>query len=61
MTDTGIPTLLTKLGGEVMRVRIPKEQPRITLGTATLAPGVYQYRVLSAEAELGVGKLSIMR
>jgi len=37
------------------------EQNSELLSTATLAPGVYQYRVLSAEAELGVGKLSMVR
>lgn len=49
------------LGGEVLRMRVPEEQQRTSLSTAQLAPGVYHYRVLTGDVELGMGKLSIVR
>ena len=49
------------LGEEVRRMMVPSETPRFTFNTSTLAPAVYQYRVLERTSMLGSGRLTIVR
>ena len=57
----GALLLYNMVGQEVFRKAIPMELARMEFSTASLAPGLYQYRVEGGGAMLGHGKLTIVR
>lgn len=61
LNEVGSLVFYSALGEEVLHLRIPAEQQRLPVSTASLAPGMYHYRVYNARGELGDGKLSIVR
>lgn len=61
LDQVGLLVLYDLAGKEVMRVDIPKGEPRTEFTTGALASGLYQYRVESGGAMVGHGKLAITR
>ncbi|MCB9165666.1 MAG: hypothetical protein H6592_14725 [Flavobacteriales bacterium] len=61
LEEAGTLLICNAQGAEVLRLRVPKDQQRTAVSVATLAPGVYHYRVLGVTGDLGAGKLSIVR
>ncbi|MBK8950422.1 MAG: hypothetical protein IPM68_16685 [Flavobacteriales bacterium] len=49
------------VGAEVMRSTIPIEVSRFAFSTASLAPALYHFKVLSGTGAFGHGKLTIVR
>ncbi|HOZ41524.1 MAG TPA: hypothetical protein PLL25_12015 [Flavobacteriales bacterium] len=61
LEEAGTLLICNAQGAEVLRLRVPKDQQRTAVSVATLAHGVYHYRVLGVTGDLGAGKLSIVR
>lgn len=61
LEEAGTLLFYNAQGAEVLRMNVPKDQQRTDVSVATLAPGVYHYRVLGVAGDLGAGKLSIVR
>lgn len=54
-------TLYNAVGSEVMRVLVPKGVLRHAFSIASIAPGLYQFKVLGPNGLAGDGKLTILR
>jgi hypothetical protein len=61
LNGTAVFIVYDAVGAEVLRHNLPIETPRYAFSTATLAPGMYHYKVLSAAGVFGDGKLTIVR
>ncbi|MBL7962776.1 MAG: right-handed parallel beta-helix repeat-containing protein [Flavobacteriales bacterium] len=54
-------TMYNTVGSEVLRVLVPKGVVRHAFSTASIASGLYHFKVLSGDGLLGDGKLTIVR
>ncbi len=61
LEEPGVFILFNPVGKEVMRLKVPAEEYRMSFATSGLATGVYHYRVVTDLGLVGNGRLSIVR